>query len=103
MKSQHLAGKPLSDEASRVCILFDPKDGRVVHVHGITVVHSRGGITESELEARARKNAEHFGKSVAGLKALHVSMAAIRQNGKLRVNAGGDGLVPSPRSSRPDR
>lgn len=102
MQAQHVAGKPISDEASRVCILFDPKDGRVVHVHGVTVLHSSGPVSESELEARARKHAEHFGKSVAGMKALHVPVAAIRQNGKLRVNAQGDGLIPSPRNSKRD-
>jgi hypothetical protein len=103
MNAQYLAGEPIGDEASKVCILFDPKDGRIMHVHGRTVVHSRGHITESELEARARQHAEHFGKPVAGLKVLHVPLAAIRENGRLRVSAGGDSLIPSPRRSKRDR
>jgi hypothetical protein len=103
MHGQYLEGRPISDEASSVCVLFDPKDGRIAHVHGITMLHSRGGITESELEARARKHAEDFGKSVAGLKALHVPMAVFRENGTFRVNAQGDGLIPSPPRSKRNR
>jgi hypothetical protein len=99
MKSQTLQGRPIADDLSKVCILFDPKDGRVVHVHGSTALHSKGTVPTSELEARARKHAEHFGKSVAGLKALHVPLSAIRENGGLRVNKAGDGLIPSPRAS----
>ncbi|HXP74675.1 MAG TPA: hypothetical protein VN823_11065 [Stellaceae bacterium] len=99
MKTQHLQGKPISDDLSQVCILFDPKDGRVVHVHGSTMLHLKSGLAKSELETRARKHAEHFGKSVAGLKALHVPIAEVRKNGRLRVNKSGDGLVPSPPQS----
>lgn len=98
MKEQHIRGKPISDDASKVCILFDPKDGHVVHVHGSTVIDAKNDISESESEARARKFAKHFGKSVDGLKAIHVPIAAVRQYGKLRVNERGDGLIPSPKA-----
>jgi hypothetical protein len=103
MQAQYFEGKPISDEASSVCVLFDPKDGRIAHVHGITVLHSRGGITESELEARARKLAEDFGKSVTGLKALHVPMVVFSQNETFTVNSQGDGLIPSPHRSKRNR
>jgi hypothetical protein len=99
VKNPSVQGKPLSDDASRVCLLYDPKDGRVVHVHGVTVAHAKGVPDAAEVEARARKHAENFGRSTAGLKALHVPVSAVRENGKLRVNAKGDGLVPSPRRS----
>ena len=99
MKTQHLQGKPISDDLSQVCVLFDPKDGRVLHVHGSTTLHSKAGLAKSELEARARNHAAHFGKSVAGLKALHIPIADLRRNGALRVNKSGDGLLPSPPKS----
>jgi hypothetical protein len=31
MQSIHFKGKPVPDESSKVCVLFDPSDGRVVH------------------------------------------------------------------------
>src|SRR5580658_9940850 len=57
---QYVDGKPVSDDASKVCILFDPKDGRVVHVHTATELHSQNTLTESEMEERARRYARHF-------------------------------------------
>jgi hypothetical protein len=100
MKAQHFEGNPVSDQASRVCLLFDPKDGRVVHAHGVTVLQSVGAISDAELEERARGYAQHFGKKVADLQALHVPIDAIRNVGKLQVNSQGDGLMPSPPASR---
>jgi len=101
MKTLIASGKQVSDSASKVCILFDPKDGRVVHVHGVTILNSRGGIGATEMETRTRKHAEHFGKSTAGLRALHVPITAIREHGAFRVNERGDGVIPIPR--RPHR
>lgn len=93
-------GKAVSDGASKVCVLFDPKDGRVVHVHGVTILNSSNGISAAEMEARTRRHAEHFGKSTAGLRALHVPITAIREHGAFRVNERGDELVPIPRKTR---
>jgi hypothetical protein len=100
MKTLIAKGKTVSDDASKVCVLFDPKDGRVVHVHGVTILNSGNGIGATEMEARARKHAERFGKSTAGLRALHVPITAIRGHGAFRVNERGDGLVPVPRRPR---
>jgi hypothetical protein len=96
MKTQHVQGKPVADGASKVCILFDPKDGRVVHVHGSTVIGSPNAIAESELEQRARRHAEHFGRATAGMKALHLPAEVVRQHRGFRVNERGDGLISSP-------
>jgi|SRR5579872_3280788 hypothetical protein len=103
MKTLIANGKAVSEDASKVCVLFDPRDGRVVHVHGVTILHSGNGVGAAEMEARARKNAEHFGKSTAGLRALHVPVGAIREHGAYRVNERGDGLVLVPRSPRGKR
>jgi len=103
MKTLIANGKEVSDGASKVCILFDPKDGRVVHVQGVTILNSGGGIGATEMEARARRHAEYFGKATAGLRALHVPITAIREQGVLRVNERGDGLVPAPRRPRRKR
>jgi len=100
MKTLMANGKPVGDSASKVCVLFDPKDGRVVHVHGATTLQSKNEIGAAEMEARARKHAERFGKSTAGLKALHVAIAAVRTDGAFRVNERGDGLVSVPRRPR---
>jgi len=53
-------------------VIYDPQDGRIVHIHKeITIA---GGLerTEAEIEARARKFAAKPGLSGEGLKALFV-------------------------------
>jgi hypothetical protein len=93
-------GNRVSDDASKVCILFDPKDGRVVHVHGVTNLNSGKQLDLTDMEVRTRKQAEHFGKSTAGLRVLHVPINAIRARGAFRVNESGDGLVTVTRRPR---
>lgn len=100
MKNLTSAGKPVHDKASKICVLFDPKDGRVVHVHGTTILDSGEGVGATEMEARARRHAEHFGKSTTGLRALHVPITAIRGHEVFRVNESGDLLAPVPRPKR---
>lgn len=93
MHSQHFQGSPLSGETSRVCLLFDPKDGRIVHAHGHTALQSKKPIEPAELESRARRHAKRLGKNVEGVKALHVPLASIQSLRVFKVNAGGDGVV----------
>ncbi len=92
MKTLFAHGKPVADDASRVCVLFDPKDGRVVHIHGLTTLHGRETISDAELEKRTADHAMAFGHSVAGLKTLHVPISSIRNRGIFKVNATGTGL-----------
>jgi len=82
----HFKGKPVPDEASKVCVLFDPTNGRVVHVHGVTVLEGGRSVSEAEIEKRALEHAATAGHSASALKPLHVSVAAIRQGGILKVN-----------------
>jgi hypothetical protein len=100
MKTPYFKGKPLDDAASQVCVLYDPKDGRVVHVHGATAVGKERLRSKAQLEERAIQNAEAFGHSVAGLKVLHVPFSAIQTRGTLRVEGETLVVAPSPASMR---
>jgi hypothetical protein len=92
MQAISFKGEPVGDDASVVCVLFDPSDGRVVHVHGMTSLNGTRRLGEDELEQKAFENAKRLGHSTAGLKALHVPPSALRQRGLLRVE--GTALVP---------
>lgn len=98
MKTLFVKGKPVDDKSSQVCVLFDPKNGRVVHVHGVTALHGGKKSSEAELEKDATEHAKAFGHSVAGLKALHVPISAIRERGAFKVNAQGTNLEMAPRT-----
>jgi hypothetical protein len=92
LKTLFVKGKPVDDKSSKVCVLFDPRDRRVVHVHGATTIRGGKQFTDAELEKDAIEHAQGFGHAVAGLKALHVPISAIRERGAFKVNAMGTGL-----------
>lgn len=96
MKSMTFKGKPVSEDASKVCVLYDPRDGRVVHVHGVTILDGGKAISLVELEQRAMNHARTFGRSLEGVKALHLPLSALRQHRAFKVNGEGTGLVPLP-------
>lgn len=95
MNSIIFKGKPVSDDASKVCVLYDPKDGRVVHVHGVTVMHGGKEVSHAELEQRTMRHAQTLGHFIEGLKPLHLPLSAIRHGGGFKVSPDGAGLVPS--------
>ena len=94
MHALQFRGKPVDDNLSKVCVLFDPKDGRIVHVHGVTTLSKGRSCSKSELEERTISRAKAFGNSVSGLKTLHVPLSAIRQQGPLKVDDKGERLIP---------
>ncbi len=103
MTHHYFQGQPVDDARSRVCVLFDPRDGRIVHGHGVTILDADNALEPSELEARARKHATNLGIAVDELKALHLPIEAIRGQGAVKVNATGDGVVPIPGTPRRGR
>ena len=66
-------GKKLAPEYERVCILYDPSDGHVVHRHTFTKFAGGKDMSEKEVEGRALEIARKRGHDVGKLKALHVS------------------------------
>jgi len=95
MKILFANGKPVNDDASRVCVLFDPQNGRVVHVHGVTTLDGGKKVSEAELEERTIARAKALGRSVSGLKALHLPVSALRESRIFKVDANGTGLEMS--------
>jgi hypothetical protein len=92
MRPLIVRGKALDDSLSRACIVFDPKDGRVIHVHGVTTLAGAKQTTDAELEKDAKRHAQAFGHALAGARMLHLPMSAMHQPGPFKVNAQGTGL-----------
>ncbi len=92
MRPLFMRGKAIDDTLSRNCIVFDPKDGRVIHVHTVTTLVGAKQTTDAEFEMDAKRHAEAFGHSLAGARMLHLPMSAMQQQGSFKVNAQGTGL-----------
>jgi len=99
MSSMYYKGRPVPDDSSKVCILYDPDNGRVVHVHGVTVLEGENAINENELEERARSRATAVGRSISGLRALHLKISEIPQGTSFTVNTEGTGLIRGTRQT----
>ena len=93
MKSIHFCHKPVDDSASRVCVLFDPKNGHIVHIHGVTSLRGDRSCTNSQLEEITVSHAKSFGRWKVGMKTAHVPVAAIRQRGSLKMVDKGEKVI----------
>jgi hypothetical protein len=97
MKSAYVRGTPVSDDSTKVCVLYHPGDGRVVHVHGVTTLPGGREISDAELEQRTIAHAKSSGHPVHELRSLLVPISAIRQGGGLKVNGDGTAITaPEP-------
>jgi hypothetical protein len=67
--SNGLVSKPVSD---KVCVLYDPKDGRVIHTHRALTMPGGRDVTDEELEACAKDMAKRAGHDITGLSSLRV-------------------------------
>jgi hypothetical protein len=66
-------GKALKPEDVKICVLYDPKDGRIAHHHMVSTFTGGQKIEEKEVERRTLARALSFGTDTSKLKALHVS------------------------------
>jgi hypothetical protein len=94
MRKLMIHGKATDDASTRVCVLYSPENGRVIHVHGATVTPGAKLVSEQEMESRARKHAAGFGRTMESAKVLHVAYSTFKEHKRLfKVNAEGTGLV----------
>jgi hypothetical protein len=65
--------KALKPKDVKICVLFDPEDGRIAHHHMISTFPGGQSVDEKEVERRTLARAASFGTDTSKLKALHVS------------------------------
>lgn len=53
-------------------VLYDPQDGRIVHMHHVIAFEGARRRDHDELQSSARESAKRFGCQMDGLKVLHV-------------------------------
>jgi hypothetical protein len=69
------------------CVLFDPGDGEIRHVHHVMTIEGAAVPSEKAIEARARELAKESGLDSRRLGALHVDAAEIEPGHSYRVDA----------------
>jgi hypothetical protein len=73
MKTESPMPETVSD---KICVLYSPSDGRIVHVHRSTILAGGQLKTDEEVEVRAKENAAAAGHPVEALHSLHLPAEA---------------------------
>jgi hypothetical protein len=78
--------KALKPEDVKICVLYDPKDGRIAHHHVVATFAGGHKVDNKEVERRTLKRAANFGTDTSKLKALHVSEKDCDPSHRYKVN-----------------
>ncbi len=74
--------------------LFDPRDGRIVHMHHVVVFAGGKPVTPQQAESEAVAIARRRGHKVDRLELLTVAGPLPREKGRFRVDLARRALVP---------
>jgi hypothetical protein len=68
------------------CLLFDPKDGSVRHVHRIVTIDGAPPTSQADLEAQTLATAKKLGLPTDQLEVLHADEDALAEPGHYSVD-----------------
>jgi hypothetical protein len=83
----------------KCCVLFDPKDGTILHMHRVVTMEGAAETPDHLVEERTRQLAKGFGLDVASLELLHVDANVIQPGVKYTVDQGKRCLIAGERVS----
>jgi hypothetical protein len=86
-------GEEAPPDSTNICVLYEPKGGKIVHIHGHTAFKVGQKLTLKEMETTARLRLEALGRSSEKLRALQVSDAGFDPSVVYRVNLVNKALV----------
>ena len=87
----------------RCCVVFNPADGKIEHIHRVVTMDGARGSSEKEAEARTRYLAKSLGLNVDKLEIIHVDSQALVPGLQFSVDLKSRKLVGTPVSRSKDR
>jgi hypothetical protein len=96
----HFTNGHSKPEDVKICVLYDPKDGRIAHHHAVATYPGGRRVDEKEVERRTLARAASFGTDTSKLKALHVSENDCNPSHRYKVNIKTLKLVELPMPER---
>jgi len=93
--------KALKPEDVKICVLYDPKDGRIAHHHVVATFAGGQKVDNKEVERRTLARAASFGTETSKLKALHVSEKDCDPSHRYKVNIKTLTLIELPKLELP--
>jgi hypothetical protein len=90
-------GNAPAPEEQKLCVLYDPSSGTVVHTHWVTTLPGGRKVDKAELEKRIRARAAFRGRDVQGMKVLHVDPSEYELGIHYRVDVAAGKLARCPK------
>jgi hypothetical protein len=87
-------GGTLNVQAHRVCVIYDPANGRVLHIHHDIALPGGRPAGENEIEAAALGQLRKRGRLTDQLRVLHVKPEELRPDVRYSVDLIEKSLVP---------
>ena len=81
---------------SHTCVIFNPEDGAIQHLHTVTTLGSGKRVRATEVEREALTLAREAGRKVDGARLLHLPDAELRPYVRYRVDLKTSRLVEEP-------
>jgi hypothetical protein len=79
-------GNLATPEDQKLCVLYDPSNGTIVHTHWVTTLSGGRVVDQPGMEKRIRERAASRGRNVQGMKVLHVDPKEYKQGTRYRVD-----------------
>ena len=73
-------------EDQKLCVLYDPSNGAIVHTHWVTTLPGGRVVGQAEMEKRIRERAATRGRDVQKMKVLHLDPNEYKQGTRYRVD-----------------
>lgn len=80
----------------KLCVLFEPASGVIVHTHRVTTFPGGRKIDNAEMEKRIRERAASRGRDVHKLSILHVEPKSYKLGAQYQVDVKTKKLVERP-------
>lgn len=87
------SGKSKLRGRTHTCVLYDPKDGQIRHIHSVTTLGRMRAETDEEVEREAYALAKEGGRDVRAVRTLHLRDAELKPYVTYRVDVKSASLV----------
>ncbi len=95
------AGQVGKVATTRSVVVYNRKDGRIVHIHHVIALEGTEPSTVSENEKAALFHAGRRGHEESKIAALHVDSASLKEGGHYKVDVKVSQLVEAATAKRP--
>jgi hypothetical protein len=81
-------------QSVQTCVVFDPTDGTIQHIHDVVTLEGAGAVSDYEVEQRALSLVAERGLDSSTLKTIHVDPEELEPSRRYAVDPDTSRLTP---------